>query len=97
MTLLDEQEACLLLNATFHGQKGKHDFVQVQAWAFKNNNNYSHQQLCYDLKARWQRLITIFTQVQDDPLLKPPIVRKIPVQNFLHSYVRQPPTLQTMN
>jgi hypothetical protein len=31
MTLLDEQEACLLLNATFHGQKGKHDFVQVQA------------------------------------------------------------------
>jgi len=52
MTLLDEREACLLLNVTLHGRKGKNDSVHVQAQAFKNNSNSSHQQLCCDLKAR---------------------------------------------
>ena len=63
MTLLDEREACLQLNFTFHGRKGKNDSVQVQAQAFKNNTHTSHQQLCCDLKARRQKLITILTQV----------------------------------
>ena len=39
MTLLDERKACLLLNVTFHGQKGKKDSMHVQAQAFKNNSN----------------------------------------------------------
>jgi len=35
ITLLDEREACLLLNVTLHGRKGKNDSVHVQAQAFK--------------------------------------------------------------
>ena len=54
MTLLDERETCLELNVTFYGRKGKKVSVQVQAQAFKNNSNSSHQQLCCDWNARWQ-------------------------------------------
>jgi hypothetical protein len=40
--LLAEWDACVLLDVTVHGQKGRCCPAQVQAYAFENENNFGY-------------------------------------------------------